>query len=248
METFLDHVEKDLQKMEEGSKRHLHLTSSDLNEIEENKEERNTKKVTNWALSVFDDWAKHCGLTVNWPTVQATELNNILRRFYAEVRTSSGTQYAISSYLGLRSGLSRHLNSPGVGRSDTINLITDSQFKTSNNVFTSVIKTYRRAQKDRSQHHPAVSVADLAKLRQSPALSPLTAPGLVRKVWLDIQLNMARRGREGLRDLKADSFVVREDENGCEYVSLKFNEHTKNHHNSTEKSQENNMLYVRCTW
>lgn len=136
----------------------------------------------------------------------------------------------MSSFLALRSGLNRHL--------DNVNILSDPAFKAANDVFTSVLKKYRKAGKDVSDRHPAISQADLRTIRNSAYLSPNTAAGLVRKVWFDIQLNLARRGREGNRDLKPDSFNIKKDENGLEYVCLSYNAETKNHKDATDPAKQ----------
>lgn len=71
--------------------------------------------------------------------------------------------------------------------------MTNDSFKTSKDVFKSLVKRYRRSGKVVS----TISTADLQLLRESPAVSPDTATGLVRKVWLDIQLYLAKRGARG---------------------------------------------------
>ncbi|MGH0138193.1 UNVERIFIED_CONTAM: hypothetical protein FKN15_066744 [Acipenser sinensis] len=67
---------------------------------------------------------------------------------------------------------------------------------------------------------------DFKRLRESEALSPDTAVGLVRKVWFDLQLNLAQLGCEGVRQLTETSFEIRKDENTLEYVCLAYNEYT----------------------
>ena len=58
---------------------------------------------------------------------------------------------------------------------------------------------------------------------------------------------MARQGREGLRNLKPNFFVVREDENGSEYVSLFFNETTKNPSSKTEADKKQLRCFMYAT-
>ena len=125
----------------------------------------------------------------------------------------------------LRSGLNRFLNDPPVSRSWC--LMKDSAFTTSNSVFLGVVKTLRRQGQDKSQHHGSIDPDDLATIKAS--LDPSTPGGLVMKVWFDVQLHFGRRGKEGNRQLTPQSFVVLTDENGQKYVTMTFNEETKNH-------------------
>nr|XP_055023105.1 uncharacterized protein LOC129413436 [Misgurnus anguillicaudatus] len=119
------------------------------------------------------------------------------------------------------------------------NIISDKDFKSSNAVFKSVLKCYRKNGKDTSVHHPRITESDLEKIRNAPALSSFTPTGLVRKVWFDIQLCFARSGREGNRNLSKEYFVLRQDENGKEYLTLAHNPETKNHKDPTASDREN---------
>ncbi|MGH0123013.1 UNVERIFIED_CONTAM: hypothetical protein FKN15_017136 [Acipenser sinensis] len=63
--------------------------------------------------------------------------------------------------------------------SKSFNISADSEFKTNKNVFLSVIKTSRKAGKDKARHHPPrITSLDLKPLWETKALSPDTTVGL----------------------------------------------------------------------
>ncbi|XP_023819623.1 uncharacterized protein LOC111948906 [Oryzias latipes] len=171
-------------------------------------------------------------MDINFENYTATTLNESLRLFYASVQsTKEGGEYSVASLRSLRAGINRHLRD--------VNIISDTVFKSSNAVFKAIMKRYRKSGKDTSSHHPRIPESDLEKIRCSSALSPDTPLGLVRKVWFDIQLCLARRGREGCRELTMASFSIHRDEAGAEYLSLSHNPDTKNHKTPNDPHKQN---------
>nr|XP_055023176.1 uncharacterized protein LOC129413508 isoform X2 [Misgurnus anguillicaudatus] len=164
-------------------------------------------------------------------------MNSVLRDFYGSIRTNKGELYGISSYLNLQSALNRHINEPPFSRE--WNLMQDSEFTSANNVFKGVVKQIRRSGADKTSHYPPMSFEDQQILKRSAALDPDHPKGLLNKVWYDIQLHFAQRGKEGNRQLKPDSFELKRDENDTEYFTMTFNEETKNHKNPLEVDREN---------
>ncbi|KAL7369794.1 hypothetical protein ABVT39_009065 [Epinephelus coioides] len=199
---------------------------------EDEKDEPNTKKTTRWAVKTLRDFLAEKQKDLNFESYSATALNDTLREFYAAVKsTKEGGEYTVASLRSLRAVINRHLSE--------VNIITDTSFKTSNAVFKALLKCYRKSGKDTSLHHPRIPESDPELIRYSPALSPDTPVGLVRKVWFDLQLCLARRGREGNRELTMTPFSIQRDEDGVEYVSLMHNLHTKNHQDPNEPHKEN---------
>lgn len=213
-------------------KRHKEVTPEELNELEDDKDEMNTKKITKWAVKTLRDFLADKNMDINFKSYTVATLNDVLRLFYASVQsTKEGGEYSVASLRSLRAGINRHLSD--------VNIISDTVFKTSNAVFKAILKRYRKSGKDTSFHHPRITESDLQTIRCSSALSPDTPLGLVRKVWFDIQLCFARRGREGSRELTMTSFVIQRDEHGVEYISLAHNPQTKNHKDPNDPHKEN---------
>ncbi|KAI9516450.1 hypothetical protein NQZ68_015951, partial [Dissostichus eleginoides] len=89
-------------------------------------------------------------VVIDFQTSTKQQLNNMLRDCYATVRNGIGTftvrngkgeLYGLSSYIGLRAGLNRHINDPPLSLSWS--LLKDTEFTTCNNVFTGVVKMWR---------------------------------------------------------------------------------------------------------
>ncbi|XP_043535761.1 activating transcription factor 7-interacting protein 1-like isoform X3 [Chiloscyllium plagiosum] len=204
----------------DGARRHVSVTEEDLIGLEEERNEKNTRKQTDWAVNILKQWLIEKGRDENFEMMPVEELNSILREFYGTVRNHDGNTYSISSYKSIRAGLNRHLKMPPHSRQ--ICLMQDKEFSSANNVFLGVLKILRKQGKDETNHHPPINAADLRKIRISGVLGLHTPLALVNKVWFDLQLHFAKRGREILRDLPPDAFAIKRDPNGRRYAVLKY--------------------------
>ncbi|XP_062603853.1 uncharacterized protein LOC134265645 [Saccostrea cucullata] len=203
------------------------LTETDLTNIEENKDSLGTIKQTKWAVSLFREWLSENGQDEKFENLSATSLDETLRRFYASLRTAQGDLYSKSTFVGIRASINRHLRAPPYCQK--ISLLDSNDFVKSNNMFKSMLKKIKKDGFDKTKHYEAISEADLQKLRSTDILSCRDPKSLQRKVWFDITLSFARRGRENIRDLKCSAFIFKTDDAGKEYVQMAYNEATKNH-------------------
>ncbi|XP_072029996.1 uncharacterized protein [Amphiura filiformis] len=102
----------------------------------------------------------------------------------------------------------------------------------------------KRDGKDTSKHYPPITTEDLSKMFDTKVLSMNNPQSLQRLVFFQCQYFFCRRGREGLRDLKRDSFAIKQDASGKEYITMTFNEHQKNHPGTlNETYQMNKRVY-----
>ena len=196
-------------KQEESASvsRCVSISADDLDSIERSRHEANTVKQTSWAVNCFKTWISERKIKIDLKNILKSEFGAILRELHATIRTTKGEMYCISSYAGLRAGLNRYINEPPFGR--MWNMMQDTEFTAANNVFKGFLKQMRKAGTDKSTHHPPISSADQAILKGSDALHPSNPRSLLNKVWFDIQLHFGRRGSEGNRHLKPDSFVLK---------------------------------------
>ena len=70
----------------------------------------------------------------------------------------------------------------------------------------------------RVDHHPPINEEDMNKIYESNVFSLNNPVSLQRKVFFDVMLYFCRRGRENLRKLIKDDFVLDTTANGVEYV------------------------------
>ncbi|KAM6092040.1 activating transcription factor 7-interacting protein 1 isoform 1-T1 [Theristicus caerulescens] len=189
-------------------------------EEEDAKSIKNTHKQTGWAANLLKQWLAKNGKDPSFELVPVSELNDILREFYYTIRNHDGNTYSVASYKSMRAGLNRHLKMPPYNRQ--ICLMKDKEFAGANMVFVSVLKMLRMQGKDETHHHPPIAVEDLRKIKQSGVLGLHSPLALVNKVWFDLQLHFAKRGREILRDLAPDAFVVEKDKNGRRYAMFRY--------------------------
>ena len=165
-----------------------------------------------------------------------------LRRFYGDLRQKSGDEYKRSSLVNVRAGLNRHLISPPYDRK--VNLMHDTAFQGANQVFYGLIRTLKQQRLDRTVHKSALTEADFKKLYSCGILDTNNPVTLQNKVFVEVNLHFCRRGREGLRELKKDSFVKKSDSNGRTYITLGFNELEKNHQGFDKRDyQEEPRMY-----
>ena len=152
--------------------------------------------LTNCNITFFNaDWLLHSSRDPVFEGLDQDALAAILRQFYAEVRKVDGTTFSRSALTNIRATLQRHLSAPSHNR--TFNNLRDAAFGPANQVIQGQIKQLRVSGRDITHHKEAIAGEDLVRLYGSFDCD--TATGLQNKVFLDILLHFARRGREGLR-------------------------------------------------
>ena len=153
------------------------------------------------------------------------ELDKVLRRFYA--RAKDCELYSRSSLLTIRNAIERFLKDPPHNRG--IKITKGEAFQLSNKMLNSKIKVQKKDRKENIKHKPAIPPGDLRKLSASGVIRGGTPLGLLRNVWFNTSLYWCRRGREGQRELRADSFVFEVDEDCRPYAHMNVDDATKNH-------------------
>ena len=131
-----------------------------------------------------------------------------------------------SSLRGLRAALHRILTSPPYSRQ--INILIDKVFLQTNKMFEAMCKNYVQGQNPRQKHHPSIEKGDLQKIAAYIKHFKSSPENLLHSVWFLLSYNFARRGREGWREMNRNTFTVKVDDEGQEYLSMDHTESNKN--------------------
>ena len=212
------------------------------------------------------DWLSEVGANPNFEYLAVEEFDHLLRNFYAAIQpkaTSTAVKedgeavelpdtdenhpeskqlskyYSKSSRINIRAGLNRHLRLPPVGR--TINILQDRDFQKSNQVFVGALKNMRREGKDMTKHKEAIHPEDIQKM-YATVFDVNNRWGMIYKVFFEVTLHFARRGREGLRDLHTYSFLFEKDSKDREFVRLRYNEQEKTKQGSEKSINEKKAI------
>ena len=216
------------------------LGSQELNELQASVVPENTKTNTAWGLNVFGSWCAKRSADIDLKTVSSDVLADVLRRFYAEVKTKKNKPMHPSSLTCLRASLHRYLTQPPINR--RINIITDTEFVLANAMFQSKQKLYRKTHNAKPKHKKPIEVGDMRKLSAYFRANISRAEVNQEFTWFNLCYYFGRRGREGWRDVSKNTFEVLTDDENRRYVTCVLTETMKNNQdagtNSTDYSDQ----------
>ena len=75
------------------------LDASQLDQFEVSTQAAGTKKATKWGIKKFEDWCNKRNISVDYCSIFEEALAEILRKYYAEVKTKDKTMLAPSGIL-----------------------------------------------------------------------------------------------------------------------------------------------------
>lgn len=202
-----------------------------------------TARATKWGLNKWNAWlTRRNNLHCDFYTIDANDLNVLLRKFYAELRPEKKhiqNDLTPSSLSGIRAALHRTITSPPYNRS--MNIISGTEFTTANNMFTAKCKQYVKNGNPKPQHKPPISDSDMKLLGQYFQRWQTDPVILQETVWFMLCFHFGRRGREGWAQMTIDSLVVAEEtvgENQIKYVKENKTEQTKNHQGGARQKEQ----------
>ena len=96
----------------QSNSRFVKTTDEDRRKILETVVPQNTKKNTKYAVTLFKKWLVENYQDDSFEELTDQNLNELLLVFYPEIRSETGQRLSKSTMVGIRSGISRYLESP----------------------------------------------------------------------------------------------------------------------------------------
>ena len=170
-------------------------------EIEQKAQAKNTKRATEWGVKKFDKWCEKRKITVDLKTVSLsrTVLSEILRKFFAEVKTEKGQALTPSVLTGIGAAIHRHLTCAPLSRN--ISFLQDSEFISANIMFETKAKLFTKQCETKTQI--IIQSGDMQKLNryfmegQNQNGVWKNAEKLVEFIWFSLCFYFARRDGDG---------------------------------------------------
>nr|XP_002125964.2 uncharacterized protein LOC100186276 [Ciona intestinalis] len=169
-----------------------------------------------WGVKVLKAWCVEANIGGDFERLGADELNQLLARFWSEVRKSNGDYYGRNSLFNLRAMINKHLK--GKPYCVTFDIVTDDRFRTSNERLEEQLKILKGIGRTITHKQP-ISIGDLRKMYDSGVLGTSNPLALLRKVWFEVTLHFCHKGSESQEKLRKDSFDIFHDHNGRRYIA-----------------------------
>ena len=132
----------------------------------------------------FFKWSTKQNIQVDFKTIGMAELNDILRKFYAEVTSKKKTMLTPNALTGIRAALHRAITSAPYDRN--FNIMKDREFMTVNQMFTTRYKLYCKTNNNKAQHKASIESADMLLLRNYSENLETDPVKLQEYVWFSL--------------------------------------------------------------
>ena len=212
------------------------MSQTALDNLEKSVQPQATKQATDYGVKKFKEWLKKRNRQCDFHSIGKDELNEILRKFYAEVRGNKQQQLSPSTMTSLRAAIHRYISSPPFSR--PINILKDTEFQSANKMFDARCKLYYQQGNPKPQHKSAIEEDDLVKLGRYFSNWDTSALILLEATWFHLCLYFGRRGREGWASMNKETFSIQTDVNGEKYVTTEVTESTKNNPGGSKQSEQ----------
>ena len=147
------------------------LGEDDMNRMVEASKPVTTKRSTCWGMNKFIKWMYKRNIVIDLKTVTAEKLNEVLRKFYAEVKSEKSGCLTPSALTGIRAAIQRALKGSPYNRN--INIIADREFTRANHMFQARCKLYYKNNNRKPQHKTPIETSATPIMDPSAVANPM---------------------------------------------------------------------------
>ena len=196
------------------------LQESDLVLLEQQGQVKNkhTEHSTITWLNVFKKWADSRQTSADILSYSLMELNEVLRRFYAEIRREDGRDYGSESLRVMQSSLNRYLVDNNLSKS----ILTADEFKSSRDVLDGKLNMLRKQETAMKKTGVAqyFNQSDEDILWREGRLGTTFPETLLRTVWYNNSKFFGKHKILEHLNLCLDNFILQTDQTGASYVEF----------------------------
>ena len=133
---------------------------------------------------------------------EPAELNRLLEKFYAEVKSKNGEDYEPDSLRVMIAAFDRHLKD----KQYPLSIVKDREFHSSKQVLEGKAKLLRQAGRGKRPNKPRKLTKEEELLWKENKFGSTTPEALVNTMWWLLNQHFGLRGRQEHRDMKVDDF------------------------------------------
>ena len=189
----------------------------EIKDLEVKSKNHNTTHSTNTWVNAFNKWAQSRNIITELSLFSPIDLNNILRRFYTELRKENGKEYEPDSLRVMQASLHRYLVECKYQKS----ILVDTEFKTSRDVLEGKARALREKGMGKKPNAAnALTGAQEQLLWDKRKLGPISPQVLLHTMWYNNTQHFGQRGRQEHITMDINNFKRRVTDDGIPCIEF----------------------------
>ena len=195
------------------------VSTDDIEELRSLAVNKNTSRSTKQWMNVLNYWCTSRRIqNVNIETMAPQDLDELLGKFYAEIKKQDGEDYEPESLKIMQCALDRYLKENGY----EISIVRDREFRKSQEILNAKAISLRQQGKGKRPHkaQPMTPVEERA-LWEKGQLGDFNARVLTNTNFKNLTEQLGLRGRQEHYDSYVEDFIIRQQQDAGEIVEFR---------------------------
>jgi len=181
------------------------LSDGDIEKILDDRDSKNTKNVIKVAVKALNDYlSEKSGEFSSVNDLDKADAGDLCSTQKFLWRDSKGSCYAKKSLITLRFVLQKHFL-----KTREEDIINNDQYQQANKLFKAVLVQLKKEGLSEIKHKDSITPEDLNKLYESDSFSKDNPESLQHRVFFKYLYYYCNRGRENVREVQKDYFVIK---------------------------------------